>query len=302
MRKDSESPRQSSLEAATTLQPGHSQRAGDKGNHGGPLGETPEGLKDLNGKITTLKKSVGGNKQKKKEVQVQVALLEKELDDRHTNEKKDLEQKAAQATVTAAGADTAEEVDRPGEDAAEDLRGRGQLNPWYTTRAEAQAEQSAITKAAEFDAIRRQAAQEAKNSVNHKEIEENAIANMLGPMNLRIKQIPPDGHCMYNAIVDQLAAKGAADGKTYKDLRRIAADFLRAYCDEVENTAAWGGQTELQAISCALEMPIHVVQMGTPVLKIGEDLDAEPLFVSYHRHAYGLGEHYNSLLPTDTRG
>ncbi|KAI8817853.1 uncharacterized protein EV422DRAFT_499646 [Fimicolochytrium jonesii] len=245
-------------------------------------------LKDLNGKITALKKSVGGNKQKKKEVQVQVALLEKELDDRHTNEKKELEQKAAQAGVTTAGADTAEEQ----------------------------------RKAAEFDAMRRQAAEEAKNSVNHKEIEENVIANMLGPMNLRIKQIPPDGHCMYNAIVDQLGAKGAADGKTYKDLRRIAADFLRghpddflpflvtdagdmftpedytAYCDDVENTAAWGGQTELQAISRALERPIHVVQMGTPVLKIGEDLDADPLFVSYHRHAYGLGEHYNSLLPT----
>jgi OTU domain-containing protein 6 len=39
--------------------------------------------------------------------------------------------------------------------------------------------------------------------------------------------------------------------------------------------------------------------MGMPTVKMGEDFAGEPLRVSYHRHAYGLGEHYNSLLPKD---
>lgn len=71
------------------------------------------------------------------------------------------------------------------------------------------------------------------------------------------------------------------------------------YCNAIEKTAVWGGQPEILALSRAFHTPIHVVQAGSPVVKVGteeasspEDL---PVIISYHRHMYGLGEHYNSL-------
>lgn len=73
------------------------------------------------------------------------------------------------------------------------------------------------------------------------------------------------------------------------------------YCDAVENTGVWGGQPEILALSRAFGTQINVVQAGLPVLKVGEqEYDAEPLFISYHRRMYGLGEHYNSLRPAPT--
>lgn len=74
-----------------------------------------------------------------------------------------------------------------------------------------------------------------------------------------------------------------------------SSDFLD-YCSKIESSAEWGGQIELQAISKSLKRAIHVVQMGSKVIIIGEEfVESPPIFLSYHRYAYGLGEHYNSL-------
>ncbi|KAJ2879373.1 OTU protein [Coemansia aciculifera] len=69
------------------------------------------------------------------------------------------------------------------------------------------------------------------------------------------------------------------------------------HCDSVERSAAWGGHQEIMALSHALQLPVLVYQSDAPVLRIGEDVygTKEPVRLSYHRHAYGLGEHYNSL-------
>ena len=49
-----------------------------------------------------------------------------------------------------------------------------------------------------------------------------------------------------------------------------AARF-EAYCREVEETAAWGGQIELQALAQALERHILVHSVGLPVLELGTE-------------------------------
>jgi OTU domain-containing protein 6 len=68
------------------------------------------------------------------------------------------------------------------------------------------------------------------------------------------------------------------------------------YCDAVESTGVWGGQPEILALSRVFNTPIHVVQAGSPVVKVGaEESKSDPLMISYHRRMYGLGEHYNSL-------
>jgi len=65
--------------------------------------------------------------------------------------------------------------------------------------------------------------------------------------------------------------------------------------------AEWGGHLELQAISKALGVCIEVYsadqESPRKPLKIGEENEGAPLRISYHLHAYGLGEHYNSVRP-----
>ena len=77
-----------------------------------------------------------------------------------------------------------------------------------------------------------------------------------------------------------------------------AEDVDAAYdehCRKVAETAEWGGQPELLALTKLLRRPIWVHSRDAPLLKMGDD-DAErtPLQLTYHRHYYALGEHYNS--------
>lgn len=48
-------------------------------------------------------------------------------------------------------------------------------------------------------------------------------------------------------------------------------EAFEAYCRDVELTAAWGGQPELQALSHALKAHILVHSTGMPVLEVGEE-------------------------------
>lgn len=132
-----------------------------------------------------------------------------------------------------------------------------------------------------------------------------------------------------------LAAAGSEDTLSFLTLRRVAAEHMRAnadhfrhfigeedaaaaatdegsdadttyetYCNEVESTAAWGGQVEIEALSRALKTHIQVFSVGLPVLEMGEEFkgDGRPtLQLCYLRHAYGLGEHYNSVMPRKKR-
>ena len=67
----------------------------------------------------------------------------------------------------------------------------------------------------------------------------------------------------------------------------------------------WGGQLELRAISQALHVPIRVVQAdAADVVFDGGRTDTDDraeLIVTYHRHIYSMGEHYNSTVPCDDR-
>lgn len=42
------------------------------------------------------------------------------------------------------------------------------------------------------------------------------------------------------------------------------------YCDEVANTAAWGGQAELNALANVLQQHIKVYAVGLPVVDMGK--------------------------------
>lgn len=147
------------------------------------------------------------------------------------------------------------------------------------------------------------------------------LAQKLALQQLQIKEIPSDGHCMYRAIEDQLAQRSQPGlvmslkelrSRTAQHMRGHADDFLpfltntntgdmyttdefESYCSEVEHTAAWGGQLELRALTQVLQLPIEVIQADSSTIKIGEEFGSDPITLVYMRHAYGLGEHYNSV-------
>ncbi len=81
---------------------------------------------------------------------------------------------------------------------------------------------------------------------------------------------------------------------------RACGSFER-YCQSVEGTAAWGGQLELRALAHVLRRRICVFSAHLPTVEMGEEYAAAggappPLRVAYQQHAYGLGEHYNSVV------
>jgi len=123
---------------------------------------------------------------------------------------------------------------------------------------------------------------------------------------------------MYRAIEDQLKEQNGV--LTVAALRCQTANYMQShvedflpfltnpntgemytpeefgkYCDDIVNTAAWGGQLELRALSHILQTPIEIIQADSPPIVVGEEYPEDPLILVYMRHAYGLGEHYNSV-------
>lgn len=71
------------------------------------------------------------------------------------------------------------------------------------------------------------------------------------------------------------------------------------YCSTMRNTGAWGGEPEILALCRAYNVPIQVIQGGTPPIVVhhpsgdpdkGDVEDKNVVRISYHRRMYGLGE------------
>jgi OTU domain-containing protein 6 len=108
------------------------------------------------------------------------------------------------------------------------------------------------------------------------------------------------------------------------DIGLMSREVFEQYCTSVRDTAVWGGEPEIMALSRAYNIPIHVIQGGRPPIVMFKPSNAPTentdenhvLRISYHRRMYGLGEvcfrkkilcpissqyqHYNSLRPMGT--
>ncbi|CAB4434281.1 unnamed protein product [Rhizophagus irregularis] len=304
-------------------------------------------LKELTAKITALKKTATkGDKKRKKEVQNDIAKLETEFRKRQEEEVRQLQQQSPSKNESS-GKTLKEEIkNNKNEDSSdEDVDITDKLLARMEAKRVEEEEKAALKaskttnievpkskkpnrhkirqarKAAIMAESQLEAENEANNQVNMKEIEDKKITEKIITMGLSIKEIAPDGHCLYNAISDQLQI-GHNIATDYKELRRKAAAYMREhsdefipflpttqdgelcsaeqfskYCDDLENTAVWGGQLEILAISKSLKLPVHVVQMNSPLLKISDDTfpNTKPIIILFHQYMYGLGSHYNSL-------
>ncbi|KAI0341719.1 OTU-domain-containing protein [Trametopsis cervina] len=165
--------------------------------------------------------------------------------------------------------------------------------------------------------------------------EERAINQTCDELGLRMYEINPDGHCLFSAVADQLSILGLIPQPkaSYALTRHAAAEYIEThpndflpflpsaagedaaggglmgqsefaqYCKNIRDTATWGGEPEITAMSRAFNVPIHVIQGAEPHVVVHNQSDATPpenapvVRISYHRRMYGLGEHYNSLRP-----
>ncbi|RUS14937.1 hypothetical protein BC937DRAFT_93136 [Endogone sp. FLAS-F59071] len=113
--------------------------------------------------------------------------------------------------------------------------------------------QRKAVKAARMEEMREQAGQEASEQVDMRKVEDEAIAELLSSMKLSLKEVgareerqemggrgeyciaseffipvKADGHCLYNAISDQLATRHSSK-INYQILRKDAAAYMRKH-------------------------------------------------------------------------
>ncbi|XP_067268203.1 deubiquitinase OTUD6B [Chanodichthys erythropterus] len=264
--------------------------------------------KDLQAKIQTMKTAVPKNdKKRRKQLTEDIAKLEAELNQKHENELKQLQNSSSVEEVSNA-LDSVSLANEEKTDPSKQSR---------SSKAQKKREKKA---ALEKEREVRIAEAEVENLKGSRHQEGLKLRQKLVERHLQIKEISSDGHCMYRAVEDQLTERGGSN--SLKELRAQTAQYMRShaddflpfltdpnsgdmytadefekYCNDVADTAAWGGQLELKALSQVLQLPIEVIQAESPSIIIGEEYDKPPITLIYMRHAYGLGEHYNSVEP-----
>jgi len=268
--------------------------------------------KELTEKVTEMKKSlVKADKKKKKEVNAEIARLEGDLNEKHSAEL--MEQMLDGVTIEE---NHQEEIKDVKEEEKVEVKqpSEGQRVSKAQKRRDKKAEK-AVKRREEIEA------QEQENLLGARNLEQEKIQGLLAARGLRLHEVPSDGDCMFAAVAHQLGL-GSSNALSVADLRKQTGNELRSnksaywpflsspktgepyseeeynnYCKIMETTPAWGGQVELLALATVLGRPLTVVQgEGQESLVVGDDKKGQPLILTYHRHMYGLGEHYNSVI------
>jgi OTU domain-containing protein 6 len=292
--------------------------------------------RDLVSRITQKKKQA--SKKTRKGVNDECERLERDLNEKQERELRALTGEAGEeANVEPQDDDTVEDGmaelqlngnNTPSQntsvkgDDAEDAPGTRKKKP---NRAKARL----ARRAAEQDAMVREAEREAANAPNPREIERERMAAQLEQHMLSLHEIRADGHCLYAAVADQLQSRelgfkpkihlttidetAGGNGTSYKKVRHAAADWIEQNSDDfagfmedplpehvrkIRETGEWGGHLELLALARTYGIRICVLHSDGTVNKItpeGDDKELEEIWLGYYKHSHGLGEHYNSL-------
>jgi len=261
---------------------------------------------ELQEKVAELKKSIQkADKKKKKEVNAEILRLEGDLNEKHSAEI--MEQMLDNVSI---------EDENVEENTKEEVKVEQKQSNDGQRVSKAQKRRD---KKAEKEVKRREEieAQEQENLLGARNLEQERIQEVLARRGLKLHEVPSDGDCMFASVAHQLSkALSVADlrKKTGEELRRNKSaywPFLSSpktgepfndaeydnYCKLMESTPAWGGQVELLALATVLGRPLTVIQgEGQESLVVGSDQKGEHLTLTYHRHMYGLGEHYNSVM------
>jgi len=168
--------------------------------------------------------------------------------------------------------------------------------------------------------------EESEKLDEHKDrrLEQENLKALLDCKHLRIYDIEADGDCLYRAVEHQLNVANDSDedlshqdirNKTSRFMLENAEDFMpfltndngdlmskkdyEIYCTKIAKTKEWGGHLELTAISRITRRSIHIYQANNNrpiIIEPPSKTDKKPILLSFHKHLYHLGEHYNSLI------
>lgn len=256
--------------------------------------------KELQAQIQSLKKTAKNDKTKKKELTIEIARLETELEFRHKQE--------LQTVQKTFCAETTEVIDN-------------EVAKLKITKAQKRRDKKILQEKEREQQIK---LQEKENINGPRNLELQAVSEKLQKNKLKIFTIPSDGDCLYKAVAHQLE-NTRQKSMSVDELRKNVAEYIRQnkdvfmpfmsnpetcdmlseaefheYCNKISSTKVWGGQLEVKALSSSLKCPIDIVQAtGPDSIKQGAEFPGPPLVISYHRHMYSLGEHYNSTCPAD---
>lgn len=272
--------------------------------------------KELQAKIQALKKNAPkSDKKKRKEALEEIAKMELDLEKKQEQEIKNAENDMKSELPEKVSDQQPATVNEEDNENDRQLQQQPQQRVSKAQKRRDKKAREAREKEEEIKA----AAEDALHAP--KAVEALKIQAILIKRGLATHNIPSDGDCLYNAIRHQLVQHGLAT-LTVSELRSETANYIQAnkdnlipymthpetgdlltddefnkYCNDVRTTPAWGGQIELKALSSILKVPIEVLQAdGSPTVQ-GAEYGGAPLVVTYHRHMYSLGEHYNSTIP-----
>lgn len=286
---------------------------------------------DLQAKITQKKKSA--TKRTRKGVNDDCERLQRELEDRQQIERAKLNGLDDPPTQDLDDLNLTENVDAQQPDWTDETSNRETIvppGPGSIVLAGAKPKKSNRQKerrtrrAAEQEALAAKAEQETTGVLDKRKEEQELLRERIRTFGLKEIEVRPDGHCLYSAIAYQLdptmtctAGRGfnetAPSEESYQTVRNAAASFIsqhsddfipfldepfEAYVQRLKDTAEWGGQLELQAISKAYSVQINVLQATGEIVKFEPEnnVSHKPIWLAYYRYSFGLGEHYNALL------
>ncbi|ANZ73514.1 BA75_01020T0 [Komagataella pastoris] len=279
--------------------------------------------------ITKMKKQ--GTKSTKKEIMKQCSLLEEELQARH---KKELSEFKAENSADR-GSKPADDEKNDAEAFSperllsmmsleqEGTPSKSQGDLGVPKRKRNRQKDRLARREAAIREMQAAAAEEANLQTNFKEMELSNITQLCQVAHLEPYDIRPDGHCLFASIKDQLEQRHGIENISIQDLRSLAAGHIKDdpdtytpflfdedtmkvrdindYAHELQTTAMWGGDMEILALSKELDCPISVMISGRPTHLVNASGSKQELKLVYYRHAYGLGEHYNSLRDKSER-
>ncbi|CAD0196071.1 unnamed protein product [Chrysodeixis includens] len=255
--------------------------------------------KELQAQLQALKKAAKNDKTKKKELAAEIAKLETDMEARHKQELESVQK------------DTEEVTDSV-------MIVENELTKVKISKAQKRRDKKSLQEKEREEQIKQQ---EKENLHGPRNIELQEISAKLKERALEIFLIPSDGDCLYKAIAHQMLQTNRKE-VSVGELRKNVATYVREhkddfipfmsnpdtfemltddefeeYCNKIENTKVWGGQLEIRALSNFLKCPISVLQASGPnSIDQGTEFEGTPLVITYHRHMYQLGEHYNSTV------
>ncbi|CCK69659.1 deubiquitinase OTU2 KNAG_0C05610 [Huiozyma naganishii CBS 8797] len=282
--------------------------------------------RDLQNQITGMKKQA--TKSTRKEVNSKCEQLKSDLDRRHSEELREVDQSGVPAAGEEQSTDGQVDEVTPEQLLAQlnlenkppkEEKAPGQPQEQPTRRRRNRQKEKLARRDAEVEKMKEQARREAAVQPDLAKLERQSLSEVCAKLHLHQYDIKPDGHCLFASILDQLQQRhpDTPQGWDVYKLRALACQYIRDHADdfvpylfdentmsvrdvdeyttEMETTAVWGGEIEILALAKALDCPISVLISGSATHRVNEQGQRPELKIVYYKHGYSLGEHYNSL-------